>query len=469
MIASRLLLTALACAPLACGTPMAPAPPGPPPATLDAFRAAATRIVERAGCRAPVSRWCGPTGRGAGGIGLADRERGIPVTADTHFRVGSISKTVVAVALVQQYEDGALDIEAPVAELVPEIAIDNPFSGTPVTVLHLLQHTAGFDDMHFNEIYNRDDPPDLALADVLRRTRASRRVRWRPGTRMSYSNPGYAVAGAVLERITGRPYEDVIRERIFAPLDMATSSFTLTADDLPLMARGYDTAAGPPAPFTPIYLRPAGNLHTSPAEFARFVRMLLNWGDADGQLVIDPEYQSNMERPRSSLAAAAGLIYGYGSGIASRTLAGYPVLGHGGGIDGFASTFGYSTARDVGWVVLVNAGTAGPVVDELAALAVSYLKRDVEPPPKPTLTVTPSALAAHAGYYHPSGSRQAIFEPVEWLLGGVRISPTAAPRRPSSARPPARSGLGAGLPPRGRRDPEPGLHERRGWPARHAR
>ena len=70
--------------------------------------------------------------------------------------------------------------------------------------------------MHFNEHYNLTGPPDLSLLDVLARNPASRRVRWQPGTRMSYSNPGYAVAAAVLEQVTGRPYEDVIRERIFA-------------------------------------------------------------------------------------------------------------------------------------------------------------------------------------------------------------------------------------------------------------
>ncbi len=141
---------------------------------------------------------------------MADRDQRTPVTADTHFRAGSISKTFVAMALVQQYEDGEMDIEAPVSELAPSVTIDNRFSA-PVTVLNLLQHTAGFDDMHFNERYNLTDPPDLPLLDVLARNPASRRVRWQPGTRMSYSNPGYAVAAAVLEQVTGRPYEDVIR------------------------------------------------------------------------------------------------------------------------------------------------------------------------------------------------------------------------------------------------------------------
>jgi hypothetical protein len=275
--------------------------------------------------------------------------------------------------------------------------------------------------MHFNETYNLHDPPDLPLADVLARNPASRRVRWRPGTRMSYSNPGYGVAAYVLEQVTGRAYEDVIRERIFAPLGMRTSRFTLTDEDLPMLARGYDSPTGPPVPYTQIYLRPAGNLHTSPRELGAFVQMLLNWGETSDQLVIDPEYLSNMERPRTSLSASAGLIYGYGSGIASRSLAGFPVLGHGGGIDGFSSAYGYAAARDAGWVVLVNGTYAPSAVERLSELAVRYLKRDVEPPAKPEHQASPGVLDGHAGYYHAEGSRNEVMGALEWITGGSTV------------------------------------------------
>jgi hypothetical protein len=239
---------------------------------------------------------------------------------------------------------------------------------------------------------------------------------------MSYSNPGYAVAAYVLEQVTDRAYEDVIRDRIFDPVGMPTSSFVLSEEDWPMLARGYDAPTGPPVPYSQIYLRPAGNLHSSAAELARFVQLLLNWGETPEQLVIDPEYLSNMERPRSSLSARAGLIYGYGTGIASRSLAGFPVLGHNGGIDGFSAAYGYSAARDVGWVVLLNATYAPGAVERLAALAVAYLKRDVEPPAKPELAVPAHVLAEHEGYYHPGGSRNEIFSALEWLTGGVRVS-----------------------------------------------
>ena len=417
-VVAALVLTA--CSP----RPQPSSPPPNSPDTLDEFRAMAAEILRETGVPGAGIALVRPGGiEWAGGIGLADRDRALPVTGDTHFRVGSISKTFVAIALVQQYEDDALDIEAPVSEVAPKVAIENRFSGTPVTVLQVLQHTAGFDDMHFNEMYNLDDAPDISLADVLARNPASRRVRWRPGTRMSYSNPGYGVAGYVLEQVTGRPYDSVIRERIFDPLGMRTSSFTLAEADLPLLARGYDSPTGPPVPFTQIYLRPAGNLHTSARELGSFVQMLLNWGEIAEQLVIDPEYLSNMERPRSSLASKAGLIYGYGSGIASYSLAGFPVLGHGGGIDGFVSTYGYSAARDAGWVVLVNATYAPAAVDRLSELAVRYLKRDVEAPAKPEHVAAAGVLARHAGYYHPEGTRNELLGALTWMTGGASLVP----------------------------------------------
>lgn len=419
-------VTAVAVMALDLGARQPPVPEAssPPPATLEEFQAQAAKILEEtripgagiALVRAGGVEW-------AGGVGLADRDQRVPVTADTHFRAGSISKTFVAMALVQLYLDDKLELDRPVKELAPLVEIDNPWEATdPVTLRHVLQHTAGFDDMHFNETYNLRHPPDLPLVEVMRLNPASRRVRWRPGTRMSYSNPGYAVAGYIIEQVTGQPYEKVIQESIFDPLEMRTSSFVLTEADHARLARGYDGPTGPPVPYTPIYFRPAGNLHTSAAELGRFVQMLLNWGETNETLVIDPEYLSNMERPQTTLAAHAGLLYGYGTGIASQTLAGYPTLGHGGGIDGFSSMYGYSTARDAGFVVLLNGTYSSQAMRRLSALAVRYLKKDVEPPAKPEATPAEGVLEALEGYYHPEGSRNQIMAGVEWLTAGYSVA-----------------------------------------------
>lgn len=395
----------------------------PTPQTLDEFKAAAAKVLEETGV--PGAGLALVTVHGtewAGGIGWADRERRIPVTADTHFRAGSVSKSFVALGLVQLYEDGKLDLDAPIATLLPEVAIDNPWAAeAPITVRHVLEHTAGFDDMHFNETYVLDDGPDLPLAQVLRRNPASRRVRWRPGTRMSYSNPGYGVAGLLLETVGGMPYDEYIQQRIFAPLEMRTSTFQLAPQDDTALAQGYDSAAGPPVPARRIYLRPAGALHTSAAELAHFVQALLGWGERAGGYVVDPEYQSNMEWPRTTLASQAGVRPGYGLGIASTITLPYAVLGHNGGIDGFLSSYGYSPSRDVGYVVLVNSTHAPQAVTRLSSLALRYLKRDVEPPPRPARQVAREVLAAHVGYYRDASPRNAFLRPLQYLTDGRTV------------------------------------------------
>ena len=396
----------------------------PTPKTVEEFRSAVQQVLNETGVpgagvalvRAGGIEW-------AGGVGLADRDHNLPVTADTHFRAGSISKTFIAAALVQVYLDGDIDLDTPVAELAPDVQIDNAWEPTdPVRVIHLLQHTAGFDDMHFNEMYNVSDPPDLPLASVLQINPSSRVVRWRPGTRMSYSNPGYTVAAHVLEKVTGAKYEDFIADRIFKPTGMPTSSFHLTKEDEAVLAKGYRARSGAPVPYTPIYLRPAGNLHTSALELGRWVRLLLNWGETDTELVIDPEYLSNMEHPRTTVASQAGLRTGYGSGIASSTVAGFPMLGHNGGIDGFVSSYAYSTSRDVGYVILLNSTHSPEAMRRIAQLAVRYLKADVEPPVKPAATVPDETLQRYEGYYHDHSPRNQAMAFVEWLMSGRSVS-----------------------------------------------
>ena len=360
----------------------------------------------------------------AGGVGLADRDQGIPVTADTRFRVGSISKSVVAIALVQLSEDGSLELDAPVAEAAPDIVIDNRWEATaPVTILNLLQHTAGFDDMHFNEMYVPHNEPDRPLAEVMRLNPRSRRVRWQPGTRMSYSNPGYGLAGLILENTVGEPYEDYIAREIFEPLGMTNSTFRSDEHAAGQLARGYRGVDGPPVEFRRIYHRPAGNMMSTPHDLGRFIHMLLGWGELGDAFVIDPEYLGNMEQPQTSVAAAAGLRNGYGSGIFTFLDLPYKMLGHNGGIDGFLSSYAYSPSRDVGYVILLNStgAGAGEAMRRLSALAISYLKRDVEPPAKPEVKLDPAALDHFVGYYHDANPRNQIAWPVQTLFSGQTI------------------------------------------------
>jgi CubicO group peptidase (beta-lactamase class C family) len=401
-------------------------PEDPLPENVDQFRTTAERILTETGVPGAAIALVRSDGiEWEGGIGYADRERRIPATAHTHFRVGSISKTFVALALVQLYEEGEIDLEAPVREIAPEIEIDNRWEDThPVRVINLLQHTAGFDDTHFNEMFAPAGERERSLEEVLKINPNSRRVRWPPGTRMAYSNPGYLVAGRLIETITEQPYEDYITREIFDPLEMTTSSFRLTDADEPLLARGYESPAGPPVGFPQIYPRPAGNMHSSAHEMARFVRMLLGWGELGTTFIVDPEYLGNMEQPRTTIAAEAGLRNGYGTGITTRLDLPFKVLGHDGGLPGFLSSYAYSPSRDVGYVVLLNmtGPQAATAMQRLCSLAIRYLKRDVEPPQRPRVSVDAATLDRYVGYYRDSNPRSQFLWPMQSLFAGWTVA-----------------------------------------------
>src|SRR6267142_3876656 len=148
--------------------------------------------------------WCG-------GIGKADLATGREMTCDTEFRVGSISKTFVALALLKLQEDGRINLYARLQDVAPEIPFANPWEAAhPVRIVNLLEHTAGFDDMEPSEVYNVHDRYDFPLLEVFRRFRKPQSVRWPPGTRMSYSNPGNAIAGYLIEKVTGKPFDQYI-------------------------------------------------------------------------------------------------------------------------------------------------------------------------------------------------------------------------------------------------------------------
>jgi hypothetical protein len=158
----------------------------------------------------------------------------------------------------------------------------------------------------------------------------------------------------------------------------------------------------------------------------KFVRLLLNRGEAPAGRVIGPEHLSIMQRPRTTLAATAGLRTGYGAGLATYDVDGFPLLVHSGGIEGFSSLFGYSTSHDAGFVVLLNSNVSGAARLRIASLAVRYLTAAVDPPVGAMATVSADRLRSHAGYYHDANPRMQATAFLSWLLSGQTITVNGA-------------------------------------------
>ena len=396
----------------------------PHPKTLPEFQKAMKDVVDKAHLPgagiALVSNgellWCG-------GIGKADLASGRDITCDTEFRVGSISKSFVALALLKLQEEGKINLEARLQDVAPEVPVKNPWESTnPVRIVNLLEHTAGFDDMQASEVYNFKDPYDFSLLETFKRFPEPQDVRWPPSTRMSYSNPGFGIAGYLIEKTAGKPFDQYIRETILRPLGMASADFPFTDANKPLLAAAYDGNPPHALPGYPyIYLRPAGDLKASPGELAKLVQFLLRRGKSGDSQIVKPESIIRMETVESTLAAKNGLRLGYGLANYTEVVGGVVTHGHDGGIDGFISTYRYMPEQNWGYVILLNSTQSYQSILDLNALAIDFLSKDFAKPQQPAVSMSAADLEKFAGYYAPRAPRSQLLSFAEDLAGGLRI------------------------------------------------
>jgi CubicO group peptidase (beta-lactamase class C family) len=359
--------------------------------------------------------WCG-------GIGKADITANRDVTCDTEFRVGSISKTFVALALLKLQEEGKINLYARLQDVAPEIPSKNKWEAThPVRVVNLLEHTAAFDDMELSEVYNLHNRYDFPLLDVFRRFQKPQIARWPPGTRMSYSNPGNAVAGYLIEKVSGKPFDLYIREFFLRPLGMEKADYPFTDAVKLSVATAYEGNPPKALGYPLIYLRPAGDLKASPDELAKLVQFLLHRGKTEEAQLLKPESILRMETPETTLAAKNRLRLGYGLANYSSVEGGVVTHGHNGGIDGFLSTYRYMPEQDWGYVILLNSSSSGRALTETNRLAIDFLSKDFSKPQQPTTSPAPAELEKLAGFYAPRAPRNQIFAFLDDLVGGTRI------------------------------------------------
>ena len=398
-------------------------PDAPPPKTLADLQEAMRKVVAEtkipgAGVALVANGqvlWCG-------GFGMADIAAKREITCDTEFRVGSISKTLVAIALLQLEQAGKIDLRARLKDVAPEVPMQNRWDATdPVRVVNLLEHTAGFDDMHFSEVYNLDGPTNLPLLTVFQQHPGPQDVRWPPSTRFSYSNPGYGVAGYLIEKISGQPFDAYIRKNVLAPLQFSAADFALTDANRALLAQGYEATPPRPVPYREIYLRPAGDLKASPAELAKLIQFFLRRGIAGDTQLLKPENITRMELPETSLSARNGLRIGYGLANYSQIQSGVVTHGHDGGIDGFISTYRYMPEQNWGFVVLLNTDSSGAALRRLSTLAADFLSKDFPKPQQPVISLPAAELEKFTGYYASSAPRSQLFVFLDDLFGGHRI------------------------------------------------
>jgi len=405
--------------PAVAGEPIAAAEAAP--ATIEALQQRIAAVLEREGVPGVGVALVDREGvRWAGGVGMADAAAGTPVTAGTVFRVASVTKGIVGLGAARLWAQGRLSLDDPLALLLPRLRIDNPWEAeAPVTLAHALEHTAGFDDMRFNETFT--DHERTTPAQALALNPRSRAVRWRPGSRMSYSNVGYSVAALAMERVTGQPFDAWLRAQVLMPLGMGSASFSLTEERRARLATGY-VQPGRAAAYAPIAHRAAGSLLATPAEMGRWVHYWLTRGEPYPEVA--PLWA--LERVEGSgTHRGPGTDLAYGLGNYGDVAHPVRARGHDGGLPGFSSSVRYFPELGVGYVMLLNSTHSRAAYAEIRGLLFAYLAQGRSLPEPPRTPPEPSRAEA-TGYYAYASPRLALFGFIERVVVGWSVHPSPA-------------------------------------------
>jgi CubicO group peptidase (beta-lactamase class C family) len=294
------------------------------------------------------------------GYGYSDFARHQTVVPDrTLFRPGSITKLFTAIAVMQLVEAGKIDLDRDINDYL-DFKIPATFL-QPITMRNLLTHTAGF-DLRLRDLFVSRREDLRPLRDYLIAEMPDRL--FSPGAVPAYSNYGSALAGYIVERVSGVPFKEYIRYQIFRPLQMEHSTFDqpLPEDLSPDMSNGYKTASDPAGGFEFIQAVPAGGLSTTGIDMGRFMAALLNQGALEGAQIISPDSLQKMEDRALVLDPklnAMGLVF------MERRPASPRIIGHGGDTIYFHSDLILIPEQRVGFFVSLNsAGTNARLIPE---------------------------------------------------------------------------------------------------------
>ncbi|HET6430987.1 serine hydrolase domain-containing protein [Dyella sp.] len=350
----------------------------------------------------------------ARGYGYADLETRTPPSPQTTlFRPGSTSKLFTWTAVMQQVEQGKLDLDKDVNAYL-DFTIP-PRDGKPITLRNIMTHTPGFEDTARGLLPKTTDEVNL---EKYLKTHVPARI-YAPGGIVAYSNYGCGVAGYIVQRVSGEPFADYIKHHIFDPLGMAHSSFAqpLPPALAPLMSKGYQSASdGKPQPFEPVDPAPAGALSSTATDMARFMIAQLQDGRFGDARILEPATAQLMHSPQHT--AAPGLN-GFDLGFYQEDSHGQRIIGHGGDTVVFHSDLHLMLDANVGVFMSFNSlGSGGGAHVIRRAVFDAFLDRyfPYQSPEQPTVASAAADAARVAGWYQSSRRNDSALRPL-YLLG----------------------------------------------------
>jgi CubicO group peptidase (beta-lactamase class C family) len=301
------------------------------------------------------------TERGYGYSNVAKKTKVDPKT--TMFRPGSISKLFTWTALMQQVEQGKVDLNADVNKYI-DFKIP-PYEGKPVTVLNLMTHTPGFEEQ-VKDLITLGEKTQVPYDTLLKRWVPNRI--YAPGSTPAYSNYGASLAGYIVQRTSGEPFDAYLDHHIFGPLGMTHSTFhqPLPANLKPLMSEGYVPGKDKPYGYEFVNAAPAGALAATGDDMAKFMIAHLQNGQYNGQQILKPETAQLMHsRANTPFPTGEGMAHGF----YETNINGLHVIAHGGDTVAFHSDLHLFLDKNVGIFVSMNSvgkeGAAQPLRDRL--------------------------------------------------------------------------------------------------------
>ena len=365
------------------------------------------------------------------GYGYANLEKRTPVDPErTLFRPGSVSKLVTWTAVMQQVEAKKLDLDTDVNTYL-DFQIP-PRNGQPVTLRQIMTHTAGFEETIKDLIYY--DPKRLtSLGDGLKA--------WVPhrildaGTTPAYSNYATALAGYIVERVSGEKFDDYVERHIFTPVGMKTASFRQPLPDKlkPLMSQGYAKPGEEPHGFEIVGPAPAGSLSASGTDMGRFMIANLQHGEIDGvrilsQGVADTMHNSPLDKvnPKSLIPPLNRMELGF----FETNVNGREVIGHLGDTEAFHTSLHLFMKEGVGFYVSFNSGgKQGAANTVRMALFRDFADRYMPDIAPADGKVDAKAAAEHArlmsGHWDVSRRSESSFFAMLGLIGQTEVGTTA--------------------------------------------
>lgn len=332
--------------------------------------------------------------------GVTNVEDPLPVDEHTLFQIGSTTKTFTATAIMRLVEDGRVDLDAPVRRYVPELRLKNERVAETVSVLQLLNHTAGWAGDLFDASVGEGDD---ALARYVERMGALDQET--PlGSTVSYNNASLSLAGRLIEKVTGASYERAMHELIFTPLGLTQSYFFPSEVMTRRFAAGHTrqqdgTITVSRSWALPRAANPAGGISSNAADQVAWIRFHLGDGRAaDGNNLLSRELLARMRQPTADMVGSA-LGDHVGISWLLRDVDGVRLVSHGGSTLGQHSDFLLAPEHDFGAALHTNCGPNGPeLLAELRRLVLRDYVGVVERDPEP-LHLSDDELVGYVGTY----------------------------------------------------------------------